>query len=262
MGTTTDKRRFGGIERVYGPAAAHYFQQAHVIVVGMGGVGSWATEALARAGVGRLTLVDGDVSEESNTNRQCHALDGAYGRPKAELMAERVRLINPDCRVQGLCTVLEADRIDEQLPLADVLIDAIDSLRAKAALIAWGHGRGLFTVTSGGGAGRVDPGKIQAADVADVRSDPLVAALRRELRSRYGFPRGSAKGRSERFHVTAVFSTEPLRKLPPEEAAKLPQGAGLGTVMTVTASFGLRLASLVLGELAARARAGAPRNQA
>ena len=99
MGTTSDKRRFGGIARVYGPTAAEAFTHLHVVVVGMGGVGSWAAEALARAGVGKLTLVDGDVSEESNTNRQCHALEGNYGRGKAELMGERVRLINPQCDV-------------------------------------------------------------------------------------------------------------------------------------------------------------------
>lgn len=256
MGTTTDKRRFGGIERVYGPSPAQAFRKLHVIVVGMGGVGSWATEALARAGVGALTLVDGDTSEESNTNRQCHALDGNYGRGKAELMGERVRLINPDCKVTVIGEVLEPGRMDEQLPQgADALIDAIDSLKAKASLIAWGREKGLFTLTSGGGAGRRDPGKIHVADVAAVKADPLIAALRRELRGKYGFPQGSPKGRSAKFGIAAVYSTEPLRRLPPEEAEKLPPGAGLGTVMTVTASFGLRLASIVLNEFAARENA-------
>lgn len=251
MGTTTDKRRFGGIARVYGPTPAEAFKRLHVIIVGMGGVGSWATEALARAGVGELTLVDGDTSEESNTNRQCHALEGNYGRSKAELMGERVRSINPDCKVHVLFEVLEPEKIAEQLPQADALIDAIDSLRAKAALISWGVGEGIFTLTSGGAAGRRDPGKIHVADIAAVKADPLISALRRELRGKYGFPQGSSKGRSAKFNVLAAYSTEPLRRLPPEEAAGLPQGAGLGTVMTVTASMGLRLASIVLNEAAA-----------
>lgn len=252
MGTTTDKRRFGGIARVYGPSPAEAFKRLHVIIVGMGGVGSWAVEALARAGVGELTLVDGDTSEESNTNRQCHAIEGNYGRGKAELMGERVRAINPDCKVNVIFEVLEPEKIGERLPKADALIDAIDSLRAKAALVAWGRDAGIFTLTSGGGAGRRDPGKIHVADVAAVKADPLISALRRELRGKYGFPQGSPKGRSTKFRISAVYSTEPLRRLPPEEAEKLPPGAGLGTVMTVTASMGLRLASIVLNEFAAR----------
>ena len=157
MGTTTDKRRFGGIERVYGPTAAQAFTRLHVTIVGMGGVGSWAVESLARAGVEKLTLVDGDVSEESNTNRQCHAIQGNYGRWKAELMGERVKLINPDCEVKVITEVLEPDTMDAQLGTSDALIDAIDTLKAKAALIAWGHKNGIFTLTSGCGADRCPP---------------------------------------------------------------------------------------------------------
>ena len=253
MGTTTDKRRFGGIERVYGPTAAQAFTRLHVTIVGMGGVGSWAVESLARAGVGKLTLVDGDVSEESNTNRQCHAIQGNYGRWKAELMGERVKLINPDCEVKVITEVLEPDTMDAQLGTSDALIDAIDTLKAKAALIAWGHKNGIFTLTSGGGAGRCDPGKIHVADIAAVKADPLIGALRRELRAKYGFPQGSPKGKSQRFNIPAVYSTEPVRLLSAEDIARLPPGSGMGTVMTVTASFGLRLASLVLNEFAARA---------
>ena len=237
MGTTTDKRRFGGIERVYGPTAAQAFTRLHVTIVGMGGVGSWAVESLARAGVGKLTLVDGDVSEESNTNRQCHAIQGNYGRWKAELMGERVKLINPDCEVKVITEVLEPDTMDAQLGTSDALIDAIDTLKAKAALIAWGHKNGIFTLTSGGGAGRCDPGKIHVADIAAVKADP----------------QGSPKGKSQRFNIPAVYSTEPVRRLSAEDIARLPPGSGMGTVMTVTASFGLRLASLVLNEFAARA---------
>ncbi len=257
MGTTSDKRRFGGIERVYGPVSADAFRNLHVTVVGMGGVGSWAAEALARAGVGHLTLVDGDVSEESNTNRQCHALNGNYGRGKAELMGERVRLINPDCDLRVIQQVLMPDQIGDVLEKTDALIDAIDSMRAKASLIAWAHRGGIFTVTSGGGAGRRDPGKIQVADISAVKADPLIGALRRELRDKYGFPKGSPKGKSRRFGIQAVYSTETLRRLSPEEAALLPPGAGLGTVMTVTATFGLRLASLVLNEFSERAHGAA-----
>ncbi|MBS6157255.1 MAG: hypothetical protein KH696_08720, partial [Sutterella sp.] len=147
----------------------------------------------------------------------------------------------------------EPETMDAQVGTTDALIDAIDTLKAKAALIAWGHKNGIFTLTSGGGAGRCDPGKIHVADIAAVKADPLIGALRRELRAKYGFPQGSPKGKSQRFNIPAVYSTEPVRRLSAEDIARLPPGSGMGTVMTVTASFGLRLASLVLNEFAARA---------
>ena len=248
MEMTLDRERFDRVIRLYGEGADR-FPAAHVIVVGMGGVGSWAAEALARTGIGRLTLVDGDSCEESNTNRQCHALEGNYGRSKAELMAERVLRINPACRVEAIAEMLAPDSLDSVLPDADALIDAIDMLKSKAALVAWARGRGMFAVTSGGGAGRRDPSKVAVADVSRVTDDPLIGALRKELRTRYGFPRGMPKGKSPLFHLPAVYSTEPVR-LVCGQGTKA-SGNGKGAVMTVTATFGLRLASLVLDEIAA-----------
>ena len=251
MDTTLDGKRFERLIRLYGKAAGN-FPTSHVIVAGMGGVGSWAAEALARSGIGRLTLVDGDDCEESNTNRQCHALEGNYGRHKALLMAERIRLINPACRVEAISEVLDAETLGERLPRADAVVDAIDSLKAKAALLAWARKMGIYAVTSGGGGGRMDPSRILVADVSRVTDDPLIGALRKELRSRHGFPQGRPKGKSPLFHLPAVYSTEPVRRQQETGESGAVSGKGLGTVVTVTATFGMRLAALVLNELAGR----------
>jgi tRNA A37 threonylcarbamoyladenosine dehydratase len=259
MGTTKDPRRFGGIGRVFGEENARRIFASHVTVVGMGGVGSWAVEALARSGVGRLTLIDGDRTEVSNTNRQLHALEGNYGRPKAEAMKERCLLINPQARIEAKIDFVTAENIEGLIPSeSDWIIDCIDDLRGKAELIAWAKARGILIACAGGAAARTDPGQVTVSDLARAKGDPLLGKVRTLLRREHGFPAGSANGRSKLFGVPAVYSTEPLRQPGPDsiEAAGAAPGAriGVGAFAPVTATAGLRLAALVLNDLAGHSR--------
>jgi tRNA A37 threonylcarbamoyladenosine dehydratase len=257
-------RRFGGVARLYGDAAALRFAAARVAVIGIGGVGSWAAEAIARSGVGDITLVDLDHIAESNTNRQIHALGDAYGRTKVEAMAERIVAINPAARVHCV-----DDFVTEQNAAAmleggfDVVIDCIDQVLAKAALVAQCRAQRIAVVTCGAAGGRLDPTRIRTDDLARAQGDPLLAKLRYRLRRAYRFPAESAGGRIRKFGVTAVFSDEPVRKpvascaVPGEQAS--PQGlscAGYGSAVTVTAPMGFAAAAVALNVLQARIAAG------
>ncbi|MCY0387672.1 tRNA threonylcarbamoyladenosine dehydratase [Robbsia sp. Bb-Pol-6] len=266
-------RRFGGVARLYGAPALRRFAAAHVVVIGIGGVGSWAAEALARTAVGRLTLVDLDHVAESNTNRQLHALDGNYGKAKITAMAERIRLIDPDCRVDEIDDFIGPENFETVLGSGcDYVIDAIDDTRTKTALIAWCAARGLNIVTIGGAGGQLDPTRIRIEDLSRTIQDPLLAKVRQQLRRQHGFPRSP----KTRFGIAAVYSDEPLRYPdaagPGAEAcaigepaapgaedqgAALPMGgpaglncAGFGSSVCVTASFGLAAAAHVLRVLA------------
>lgn len=249
-------RRFGGVERLYGSAARARFASAHVCVVGIGGVGSWVAEALARSAIGALTLVDLDMVAESNVNRQIHALGDAFGRAKTSAMAERIAAINPACRVVEVEDFVTPDNLDSLLAEPyDYLIDAIDQVRAKAALIAWWRRRGGAMVSVGGAGGKSDPTRIAVADLSRTEQDPLLAKVRSTLRRDYGFTREAGR----KFGVTAVYSREPLRR--PQEGdscAPLAGGlncAGFGSSVCVTASFGLFAAAQALDHLALSARA-------
>lgn len=247
-------RRFGGIARLYGDDPAARIRAARVCVIGIGGVGSWAAEALARSGVGAITLIDLDNVCESNVNRQCHALDGAYGLAKVEAMAQRIRLIHPGCRVDCIEDFVTADNVATLLagPF-DAVIDAIDDTRAKAAIAAHCRELRLPLLISGGAGGRIDPTRIGVDDLARVTGDPVAARLRYELRKKYGFPRDPKK----KFGIDCVYSPEPVRR--PQagavcETGSAPQGlacAGYGSAMTVTATVGLVAAARVLDRLAA-----------
>ncbi len=246
-------RRFGGISRLYGDAGAAAIAAAHVSVVGIGGVGSWTAEALARSGIGRLTLIDLDHVAESNVNRQIHALDGTLGQAKVAAMAERIAAINPDCRVDTVEEFVDADNVASVIPACDSVVDAIDQVRAKAALIAHCRACGIPVVTTGGAGGRTDPTRVETADLSRTLQDPLASKVRARLRKEYGFPRDPKK----KFGVVCVFSQEPIRR-PIHAACDLdehgPQGlncAGYGSAVTVTASFGLAAAALVLSRIAA-----------
>jgi tRNA threonylcarbamoyladenosine dehydratase len=256
-------RRFGGIARLYGPAALAAFERARVAVIGIGGVGSWAAEALARSAVGELTLIDLDNVAESNTNRQIHALDGNYGKPKVDAMAERIALIDPACRVRTVEDFVEPDNFERLLGGGfDYVIDAIDSVRTKVALIAWCVARGQPLITVGGAGGQLDPTRIRIEDLAQTIQDPLLSKVRAQLRKLHGFPRGP----KARFKVDAVYSDEPLIYPEPEQGADCtldagaasagPAGlncAGFGSSVCVTASFGFAASAHVLRKLAARA---------
>lgn len=254
-------RRFGGVTRLYGVAGLAAFERAHVAVIGIGGVGSWVVEALARNAIGKLTLIDLDNVAESNTNRQVHALDGNYGKPKVSAMAERIKLIDPACEVVEVEDFVEPANFDSVLGGGfDFVIDAIDSVRTKTALIAWCVEKAQPLITVGGAGGQLDPTRIRIDDLALTIQDPLLSKVRAQLRKLHGFPRGP----KSRFKVSAVYSDEPLiypnapQKADSEDAdAPLdlagPQGlncAGFGSSVCVTASFGFAAAAYVLRNLA------------
>lgn len=248
------ERRFGGIARLYGVEALERFRAAHVCVVGVGGVGSWAAEALARSAVGQITLIDLDNVCESNVNRQVHALGDEFGKPKVQAMAERILAINPACRVQQIEDFITPDNLDAVLGNGhDYIIDAIDSARTKAALVAWCRRRKQKLIVSGGAGGRIDPTRVEIADLAQTYQDSLLSRVRTLLRREYGFPKEAKK----KFGVECVFSAEPLRQptqtcAPDENSAMTGLNcAGYGSAMAVTATFGMAAAGRVLARLAA-----------
>jgi tRNA A37 threonylcarbamoyladenosine dehydratase len=251
-------RRFGGVARVYGEAAAARFATAHLCVIGVGGVGSWAVEALARSGVGALTLVDLDHVAESNINRQLHALGDTLGRAKVEVMKARTLDINPACRVTTVEEFLTRDNLGEMVPAGfDYVIDCIDNFRVKAALIAHCRRNRIRLVTIGGAGGQVDPTRIRVSDLSRSAQDPLLARVRKLLRQDYGFSRNPQR----RFDVPCVWSDEQmvfpgadggvcLQRPADSEARDLSCAGGIGSVVTVTATFGLVAVSHALSRLA------------
>ncbi len=244
------ERRFGGVLRLYGADGLARMQAAHVAVVGVGGVGSWAAEALARSGVGALTLIDLDMVAESNTNRQIQALGENYGRAKVDVMAERIRGINPNCQVKTVEEFVTPDNTAELLhPALDYVIDAIDQVKVKAAMIAHCRRSHLAIVTAGAAGGQFDPTRITVADLARTEQDPLLSKVRALLRRNHGFPRKAG----EKFGVPAIYSSEPVTY--PERSCNAEHGpvglgcAGFGSSVCVTASFGLAAAAHVLQAL-------------
>lgn len=245
-------RRFGGIARLYGAQGLSAFAAAHVCVVGVGGVGSWAVEALARSGVGRLTLIDLDNIAESNVNRQLPALTPDFGKAKVSALHERIRLINPECQVREIEDFVSEDNLAELFAAPfDFVIDAIDQLKIKAAMAAWFVEHKQPFVVSGGAGGQKNPALIQSADLSRVSNDPLLANLRYTLRRRYGFSRDT----KQKMRVPCVFSTEQIT--PPQlaeacDSTAAPQGlscAGYGASMVVTAAFGLHCAQAALAHI-------------
>ncbi len=248
------KRRFGGVQRLYGTATLERFQSAHVCVVGIGGVGSWAAEALARSAIGQITLIDLDMVAESNVNRQIHALGDSFGKAKTDAMAERILAINPACRINCVEDFVTPTNLDQMLDMGfDYVIDAIDQVRTKAAMIAWCKAHNTSVITAGGAGGQIDPTRIEIIDLAHTIQDPLLSKVRALLRKEYGFTRDQKK----KFGVPAVFSSEPLRY--PDNGASCDEAptltglncAGYGSSVCVTAPFGLFAASEVLRQLAA-----------
>lgn len=249
------ERRFGGLARLYGAAALRHFQAAHVAVVGIGGVGSWAAEGLARSAIGKITLIDLDMIAESNVNRQVHALDGEFGKAKVSAMAQRIHAINPNCTVTEIEDFVSPENVETLLAGSfDHVIDAIDQVRTKAAMIAWSCRREVPLITAGGAGGQLDPTRIQIGDLAFSIQDPLLAKVRSLLRKHYGFTREAKK----KFGIPAVFSSEPLRYPDTAAACDAPgrlsglNCAGFGSSVCVTATFGLLAAGEVLRILAGR----------
>jgi tRNA A37 threonylcarbamoyladenosine dehydratase len=253
------ERRFGGVARLYGAASLARFGAARVAVVGLGGVGTWAAEALARSGVGNITLIDLDHISESNTNRQIHALDPDYGKAKVQAMAQRVRAIHPAAAVREVEEFVTPDNAATLLRDLDLVIDCIDEVAAKAALIAHGCSVGLAVITCGGAGGRRDPSRIRCDDLARTQGDALLASVRQRLRRDHGFTRAARSGRPAPFGIEAVFSDEPVvRAFERPDAiacdradADVAPGSplacgGFGSAVTVTASMGFAAAARAL----------------
>jgi tRNA A37 threonylcarbamoyladenosine dehydratase len=244
-------RRFGGIERLYGAGSLARLMAVHVCVIGIGGVGSWAAEALARSGVGRLTLIDLDHVAESNVNRQVQALEATLGQAKVLAMQARIGQINPDCRIDCIEEFITEDNVATLLPGCDAVIDCIDQVKAKAALIAQCRRLKLPVVTTGGAGGRTDPTRIKVDDLSRTMQDALASKLRARLRKEFGFPRDAKK----KFGVPCVFSDEQIRR-PQTQACDLDEAglhglncAGYGSSVAVTAGFGFAATAHCLGIL-------------
>lgn len=253
-------RRFGGIARLYGERALERFRTAHVCVVGVGGVGSWIVEALARSAVGRLTLIDLDNVAESNINRQLQALSSTVGMPKIEALKQRIALINPYCEVDLVEDFIDPDNIAQMIGEGrfDYVVDAIDNVKAKAALIAYCSERSIPLIVIGGAGGQLDPTKIEVRDLARTEQEPLLKKVRKVLRAHYGF----ARGEKNKYHIDAVFSMEPLRFPQADDACAIDPGtitglncAGFGSSMVVTATFGMVAAGHLLLRLAGQGEA-------
>lgn len=253
------ERRFGGIARLYGASALECFKQSHVCVIGVGGVGSWVVEALARSAIGQITMIDLDNVAESNINRQIQANTETLGKAKVTALAERIALINPYCKVNQVEDFVTPDNLDDMLgkPGFTYVIDAIDHVKAKTALIAYCRQHTIPLITIGAAGGQTDPGKIEIRDLSRTEQEPLLALVRKRLRQNHGFPRGA----KSKFGIDAVFSMEALTM--PETAEACEAGetgaagvtglncAGFGSSIVVTASFGLMAAAQVLRKLAA-----------
>ena len=253
-------RRFGGIARLYGERALERFRAAHVCVIGVGGVGSWIVEALARSAVGHITLIDLDNVAESNINRQLQALTSTIGMPKIEALKERIALINPFCKVTLVEDFIDPENLESMIAGKgfDYVVDAIDGVKSKAALIAWCSANKMPLVVIGGAGGQTDPTKIEIRDLARTEQEPLLKKVRKILRAQYGF----AKGEKNKYHIDAVFSMEPLRYPDAGDACAIDAGsvtglncAGFGSSMVVTATFGMVAAGHLLRKLADAANA-------
>jgi tRNA A37 threonylcarbamoyladenosine dehydratase len=253
------ERRFGGVARLYGSRALERFRNAHVCVVGVGGVGSWIGEALARTAIGKLTLIDLDNVAESNINRQIQALTSTIGQAKIDALNARIQAINPFCQVTLVEDFIEPDNLSDLIGNKgfDYVVDAIDSVKAKAALVAFCRDHAIPLVMIGSAGGQVDPTRIDVRDLARTEQEPLLKKVRKVLRSQYGF----ARGEKTKYYIDAVFSMEPLR-YPEDDASCSIDGddrhsvtglncAGFGSSMVVTATFGMVAASHVLNRLAA-----------
>lgn len=255
--TTSPDPRFGGIARLYGQPGLAAFQAAHVAIVGLGGVGSWVAEALARSGIGTLTLVDLDDICLTNLNRQIHALTGTVGQLKITAMAERLRAINPALAVHQIAAFYGESTADTFFGTPySLIVDAIDSVRQKSHLLATARLHQIPVLSIGGAGGRLDPGRIKVDDLSRSEGDRLLMLVRKQLRTRYGFPR-QGKGK---FRIPCVYSDEPprfpwsdgriCRIREPDSPGGLNCEAGLGSATHVTASMGFFAAGLALKTLA------------
>jgi tRNA A37 threonylcarbamoyladenosine dehydratase len=237
-----ESRRFGGVSRLYGPELRARFQQATVVVAGLGGVGSWAAEALARTGIGHLILVDFDHIAESNTNRQIHALEGQYGKAKVQAMGDRIRQINPEIELTICDEFLEPANLDVVIPENAFVLDATDSVQTKIALVIWATQNHRALVMCGAAGGKTDPTSVRCDDLSRTEQDALLAKVRQGLRQDHGFSRNLKK----KMGVRAIYSHEPRAGAASGGLAC----SGYGSTVMVTAACGLAAAAEVLNLIA------------
>jgi len=238
--------RFAGIERLYGAGSVVRLAAARVAVVGVGGVGSWAAEALARSGIGSLTMIDADEVCVSNANRQLHTLTNTFGKAKVAVMAERLHGINPGLYIDPVERFLTPATLTELLDRGfDLVLDGCDAFRVKVEMTAWCRRRKLPLIVSGSAGGRTDPTQIRVRDLSRTEHDALLSLMRRKLRQEFHFP----SNRDRYFGVPAVYSLENVRYPQPDgsvcstrpqgsDSLKLDCGGGLGAATHVTAAFG------------------------
>jgi len=251
------RQEFSGTERLYSPEGVKKLQRATVTVIGIGGVGSWIAEALARTAVGNLILVDLDDICVTNINRQIHSTSETVGKLKVDAMAERIQLINPDCKVTTIADFINRENISQVLSVRpDYVVDAIDNARVKAALIYYCKRNKLKIITVGGAGAQIDPLKITVSDLSKTWQDPLSAKVRNELRRNYNF----TKNPKRRFGIECVYSTEQLlypdgegnisyQKQSAMGASRLDCAQGLGASVAVTSTFGMVAASRIINWL-------------
>ncbi len=245
------QRRFGGLERLYGAAGAARIRCAHVAVIGIGGVGSWAAEALARSGVGRLTLIDLDHVAESNINRQIQALDATLGQAKVLAMRDRIAQIHPACELTCIEEFVEPANWLQLLPAGvDAVIDACDQVKAKTAMAAWARVSACTFISVGAAGGKRHAHRVDIDDLALTTHDPLLAQLRYRLRKQHGAPRDGKK-----IGIACVFSREAV--VPPDTSCAVEGDGslnchGYGSVVSVTATFGQCAAGWVLDKIASQ----------
>ena len=254
------ERRFSGVRRLYGQEGLAKLQRASVCVIGIGGVGSWAVEALARSAVGHITLIDLDNIAESNVNRQLHAIDGAFGMAKVTAMAQRIKAINPACVVKEIEDFVTPENVAQMLNDGfDMVLDAIDDAKAKVAIVAYCKESNIPLVTVGGAGGRLDPTKIKQGDLSQVVGDRLLAKVRNQLRREHGFPKASTshKKSAVNFGITALYSDEQVMQPSSDIEAGCEVDAavtglncaGYGSSVCVTAPFGMAASSIVLNHI-------------
>lgn len=238
-------RRFAGVAKIYGDDSFHHYENSHVMVIGIGGVGSWAVEALARTGIGELTLVDMDVVAASNINRQLPAMTATLGCEKIEIMAERCRSINPRIKINLIDDYLTPENVKEILSgNPDIILDCIDDIKAKFALMLHCRFNKIPLIVSGGAGGKLDPLKIRVADLSRTEQDPMLAKLRAQLRAK-----GICKKPKEKFGITCVYSIDnPFSSADVCASAGLRCG-GYGSAVVVTSSFAMVAVSEVLKKL-------------
>jgi len=250
------ENRFGGIARLYGQQAFNILRNAHFCVIGIGGVGSWAAESLARTGIGEITLIDHDDIAASNINRQIHSLSNTIDQSKVETMAERIQQINPDCKINIIDDFITESNCQKHLQHNyDYVIDAIDAIKFKCAIIYYCKRNKIPVITTGGAGGLTDPTMINITDLAKTWNDPLAAKVRSHLRSQYGYTKNPKRS----FGVKCVYSTQQQQypkddgsvdyARPALKGVRLDCAAGFGSATSVTASFGFVATSKAIEDL-------------